>query len=141
MSNRLTVRISPVYCPHWLAYWRLAAATILLFVLGLGCLFVFVPVALLLLGFATGGAVSTCLYRTWHRYYFLESRRLVYQHGFLGRHIEVINLFGRVTHSQMPFLGKLLNVGNVHLGVVGPDLNMRHISQFDDFRRFLMESN
>lgn len=141
MSNRFNVRVSPVYRPHWLAYWRLVAATILLFVLGLGCLFVFVPVALLLLGFATGGAVSTCLYRSWHLYYFIEDRRLVYQHGFLGRHIEVVNLFGRVTHSQVPFLGKLLNVGDVFLGVVGPDLNMRHISQFDDFRRFLMASN
>ena len=140
MSNQLHVRVSPVYRPHWLAYWRLVAATIVLSTLGLAGLAVSVPVALLALGLAAACAVSICLYRTWHFYYFTDDRRLVYRHGFLGRHTDVFTLFGRITQTQMPFLGKWLDVGDVNLGTVGPDLYVRHIGQFEDFRRFLMAS-
>ena len=84
--------------------------------------------------------MSICLYRTWHSYYFTDDHRLVYQHGFLGRHTDVFTLFGRITQTQLPFLGKWLDVGDVNLGTVGPDLYLQYIGQFDDFRRFLMAS-
>ncbi len=138
MRNRRHSRISRVYRPHWLAYWKLAAVTVMLSVLGVCCLSVSVSVAVLVLALAGGGAVGMCLYRSWHLCYFTKDRRLVYQHGFLGRHTEVVDLFGRVTQTQIPLLGKWLNIGDVYLGTVGPDLYVRHISRFDDFRRILM---
>lgn len=140
MSNQLHVRVSPVYRPHWLAYWRLIAAAIVLSIAGFACLAVSVTAALLVLAVAAACAVGMCLYRTWHFYYFTDDRRLVYRHGFLGRHVDVFTLFGRITQTQMPVLGKWLDVGDVNLGTVGPDLYLQYIGQFEDFRRFLMAS-
>lgn len=140
MSNQFHVRVSPVYRPHWLAYWRLLATAITLSIVGFACLAVSAPAALIVLGLAAISAVGICLYRTWNYYYFTDDHRLVYRHGFLGRHVDVFTLFGRITQTQMPFLGKWLDVGDVNLGTVGPDLYLQYIAQFEDFRRFLMAS-
>lgn len=129
-----------IYYHHWLAYWRLLAGLALLLLLGLASLALWPPLGAGLLAFTLTVGAALHLWRSWHTLTFLPDGRLVRRRGVGGCIHDVITLFGVITPYQMPVVGRLLDVGSVHLGIPGPDIHIRHIGNFEAFCRDLFTS-
>jgi hypothetical protein len=127
------VPASSVFHHHWLAYWKPLAVACSLAVLGLVCLLIWTPLGMGFLTLAAVIVVEVYLFWTWHTFTFTDDNRLIRRRGFLGCIKDVITLFGVLTPYEVPILGKMLNVGSVHLGIPGPDIHIRHIAKFDAF--------
>lgn len=131
--------VSPqVYHHHWLVFWKPLAGVSFLLVLSIGGALVWLPLGLSLVTLALIGAVSVYLSWSWHTFTFIAENRLVRCRGFLGCTKDVITLFGVVTPYQIPVLGQWLDVGNVYLGLPGPDIHIRYIAHFAAFYRRLI---
>jgi hypothetical protein len=131
---------SQVYHHHWFALWKPLTGIALLVVLSVGGGLVWLPLGLGLFTLALIGAVSLYLYWSWHTFSFTADNRLVRRRGFLGCTKDVISLFGVVTPYQIPALGQWLDVGNVHLGILVPNVEIRHIARFSAFYNRLVYS-
>jgi hypothetical protein len=127
-----------VYRYHWLAFWKPLASISFLLVLGVSGLVVWFPLGLGFLTLALVGAVSICLFWSWHTFTFTPDNRLIRQRGFLGSTKDVISFFGVVTPYLIPVLGRWLDVGNVYLSLPGPDIHIRYIGNFEAFYRQLV---
>jgi hypothetical protein len=131
--------VSPqVYHHHWLAFWKPLAGISFLLVLSIGGALVSLPLGLSLVILALIGAVSVYLAWSWHTFTFTAGNRLVRRRGFLGCTKDAITLFGVVTPYQIPVLGQWLDMGNVYLGLPGPDIHIRYIAHFTAFYRRLI---
>jgi len=123
---------------HWLAYWKPLAMACLLAVLGSVGMLLWAPLGMGFLTLAAAIAVGVYLFWTWHTFTFTEDNRLIRRRGFFKCAEDVISLFGVITPYWIPILGKMLNAGNVYLGIPGPDIHIRHIANFDAFYRRLI---
>ncbi len=129
-----------IYYHHWLAYWRPLTGIAVPLALGMVALALWPPLGAGLLAFGLTLGAALYLWRSWHTLTFLPDGRLVRRRGLGGCVHDVITLFGVITPYQMPGLGRLLDVGSVHLGIPGPDVHIRHIANFDAFCRDLFSS-
>jgi hypothetical protein len=128
----------PTFHHHCLAYWKPLATTCLLTALGFVSMLVWMPLGLVFLTMAAAGVAGIYLFWAWHTFTFTEDSRLIRRRGLFGCAEDVITLFGVLTPYQIPILGKMLNVGSVHLGIPGPNIHIRHVADFDAFHERLV---
>jgi hypothetical protein len=129
-----------IYYYHWLAYWRWVAAIGALLLVSLASLALWPPLGAGLLAFCLTLGAALYRWRSWHTLTFLPDGRLVRRRGLGGYTHDMITLFGVITPSQIPAVGRLLDVGSVHLGIPGPDIHIRHIGDFEAFCRDMCSS-
>lgn len=133
MNDWRCMPASETFHHHWLAFWQPLAMTCLLVVLSSISTLVWVPLGIGLLTLVAIVAVGVYLFWSWHTFTFTEDNRLIRRRGFLGCTEDVITLFGVLTPYQAPIVGKILNAGSVHLGIPGPDIDIRYIANFHAF--------
>jgi hypothetical protein len=127
-----------IYRYHWLAFWKPLSVTSLLFLLGTAGLLVWQPLAFLFYVPAVVLGMALVLTWRWRSLRFTPDHRLSRRRGILGSTEDVISLFGVITPYQTPVLGRMLDVGSVHLGIPGPDIHIRHIANFQAFYHDLL---
>jgi len=139
MDDRFPTSSPQIYRHHWLAFWKPLSVISLLLVLSIGGFRVYFPVGVILLALALTIGISVYLCWSWHTYTFTPDNRLIRRRGAFGCSTDIISLFGTITPYQIPFLGRLLDVGSVRLRIAGPDEHIRHIANFASFCRQLIE--
>ncbi len=122
-----------VYQYHWLAYWQALAVIAVSSILGVGALVFAPPLGAGLLAFSAVLIGALCLWRSWNFLAFHPDGRLVRYHGLDHSHQNVISLIGIITPYQLPWLGRWLDVGSVHLNILGQHMVIRHVADFQAF--------
>lgn len=122
-----------VYHYHWLAYWQALAVIAMSSVLGVGALVFAPPLGAGLLAFSGILIGALCLWRAWNFLAFHPDGRLVRYHGLARSTQDVISLIGIITPFQLPWLGRWLDVGSVHLNILGQHMVIRHVADFQAF--------
>jgi hypothetical protein len=118
---------------HWVAFAGPLSVVALLLVAGLASMLFSVGLGLVLWAVAVVILAGTWQWREWHTLTFTVDNRLLRRRGPFGLSRDLITLFGVISPTQTPILGPWLDVGDVHLGIPGPDIHIRQIEHFEAF--------
>jgi len=137
MKERLEEPNGPVYRHHPIGYLKHTTAVVLGAVIGIVAFGVCLPAAVLIWVAAAGWAAYVYLDWHWTRYWITADHRLRIQRRLLWEDWETISLFGRISGSETPVVGRILDVGTVRTQTPGGQLEFKHIGNFRKFYRQL----